>query len=41
MPMPMTFGKVMTVFLFILSMCAMAGLLAIRKLKASNPADMF
>ena len=41
MPMPMNFDKVVTVFLFILSMCAMAGLLAIRKLKASNPADMF
>jgi len=41
MPMPMTFNKVMTVFFFILSMCAMAGLLAIRKLKAANPADMF
>ncbi len=41
MPMPMNFSKVMTVFLFILSMCAMAGFLAIRKLKAANPADMF
>ncbi|GJL73942.1 ABC transporter permease DevC [Nitrosomonas sp.] len=41
MPMPMTFNKVMTVFFFILSMCAVAGLLAIRKLKAANPADMF
>ncbi len=41
MPMPMTLTKVVTVFLFILTMCAMAGLLAIRKLKAANPADMF
>lgn len=41
MPMPMTANKVITVFLFILSMCAIAGLLAIRKLKAANPADMF
>jgi len=29
------------VFAFILSMCAMAGFLAIRKLKAADPADMF
>lgn len=41
MPMPMTFSKVMTVFFFILSMCATAGFLAINKLKAANPADMF
>ncbi len=41
MPMPMTFSKVITVFMFILSMCAMAGFLAIHKLKAANPADMF
>ncbi|MDV6344074.1 ABC transporter permease DevC [Nitrosomonas sp. Is37] len=41
MPMPMTFSKAMTVFLFILSMCMTAGFLAIHKLKAANPADMF
>lgn len=41
MPMPMTFAKAMTVFLFILSMCMTAGFLAIHKLKAANPADMF
>ncbi len=41
MPMPISFSKVMTVFLFILSMCFTAGLLAIRKLKDANPADMF
>ena len=41
MPMPMTLSKVMTVFMFILSMCAIAGLLSIHKLKSSNPADMF
>lgn len=41
MPMPMTFIKVFTVFMFILSMCVLAGFLAIRKLKAANPADMF
>lgn len=41
MPMPMNPGKVLTVFACILSMCFMAGLLAIRKLKDANPADMF
>jgi putative ABC transport system permease protein len=41
MPMPMLWSKLITVFLFILSMCIMAGLLAIRKLKDANPADMF
>lgn len=41
MPMPMTWIKVITVFGFILSMCAAAGLLAVRKLRAANPADMF
>lgn len=41
MPMPLPFGKVTTVFMFMLSMCFMAGLLAIRKLKDANPADMF
>lgn len=40
-PMPMTSGKVLMVFIFILSMCATAGMLAMRKLKAANPADMF
>jgi putative ABC transport system permease protein len=41
MPMPMTLGRISTIFLFILSMCATAGMLAMRKLKAANPADMF
>ena len=41
MPMPMTWNKIITIFLFILAMCAIAGFLAIRKLKAANPADMF
>ncbi|MDP1558067.1 MAG: ABC transporter permease DevC [Nitrosomonas sp.] len=41
MPMPMTFSKVITIFFFILSMCTIAGFLAIHKLKAANPADMF
>ena len=41
MPMPMSLNKIITIFLFILAMCAAAGMLAMRKLKASNPADMF
>ena len=41
MPMPMSFSKVATVFFFILSMCATASFLAIRKLRDANPADMF
>lgn len=40
-PMQMTNDKVLTVFLFILSMCATAGMLAMHKLKAANPADLF
>ncbi|OQW74679.1 MAG: DevC protein [Proteobacteria bacterium ST_bin11] len=40
-PMPMTTDRAITVFAFILSMCATAGLLAVRRLKAANPADMF
>lgn len=40
-PMPMTTDRIVTVFVFILSMCAIAGILAMRKLKAANPADMF
>lgn len=41
MPMPISFSKTATVFGFILSMCATAGFLAIHKLKAADPADMF
>lgn len=41
MPMPISFSKTATVFAFILSMCATAGFLAIHKLKAADPADMF
>lgn len=40
-PMTMPFSKVVTVFLFIFTMCAGAGLLAIRKLKLADPAEMF
>jgi putative ABC transport system permease protein len=40
-PFPMELSKVATVFGFILTMCFGAGVLAIRKLKAADPADMF
>ena len=40
-PMPMTHDRAVIVFAFILSMCATAGMLAVRRLKAANPADMF
>lgn len=40
-PMPMTFIKIVNVFIMILSMCFFAGLLAIRKLRSANPADLF
>ncbi len=40
-PMLMTPDKIITVFVFILFMCAVAGFLAIHRLKSANPADMF
>lgn len=40
-PFPMPLSKVITVFNSILGMCGFAGLLAIRKLRAANPADLF
>ncbi|MDP9196905.1 MAG: ABC transporter permease DevC [Pseudomonadota bacterium] len=40
-PFPMPLSKIISVFLFILAMCAVAGALAMRKLKDANPADMF
>ncbi len=40
-PMPMPFSKIMTVFTLILTMCFFAGALAVRRLRAANPADMF
>ena len=40
-PFPMPLSKVLTVLGFIASMCGIAGLLAIRKLRAANPADLF
>lgn len=40
-PFPMGVERIASVFFFILIMCALAGLLAIRKLKSTDPADMF
>ncbi|SFK69089.1 putative ABC transport system permease protein [Nitrosomonas aestuarii] len=40
-PMLMTPDKIITVFVFILFMCTVAGFLAIHRLKSANPADMF
>lgn len=40
-PFPMGAERIASVFFFILIMCALAGLLAIRKLKSTDPADMF
>jgi putative ABC transport system permease protein len=37
----MTWDRTVTVFLMIFGMCALAGLLAMRKLRDANPADMF
>ncbi len=40
-PMPMSTSKILMVFGLISGMCAISGLLAIQKLRAANPADMF
>ena len=40
-PMPMPLEKIIKVFFMILGMCFASGLLAIRKLRSANPADMF
>ncbi len=40
-PMLMPFSKVVEVFFMIIFMCFASGLLAIKKLKSANPADMF
>lgn len=40
-PFPMEFSKAVTVFGLILTMCAAAGMLAVRKLNTADPADMF
>lgn len=40
-PMPMPFTKIVSVFVMIVIMCFVSGLLAMRKLRKANPADMF
>ncbi len=40
-PMPMPLSKILTVFSLIFTMCFFAGFLAMRKMRAANPADMF
>jgi putative ABC transport system permease protein len=41
LPLRLDFVLGITVFLMIFAMCAIAGLLAVRKLRDANPADMF
>ncbi|MDB5414699.1 MAG: lipid transporter [Rubritepida sp.] len=41
LPLAMYPERALTVFLMIFAMCAIAGLLAMRKLRDANPADMF
>ena len=41
LPLVMTPDRALTVFGMIFTMCALAGLLALRKLRDANPADMF
>lgn len=41
LPLAMTMERATTVFLLIFGMCALAGLLAMRKLRDASPADMF
>ncbi len=41
LPLHMSVERATTVFLMIFTMCAAAGLLAMRKLRDANPADMF
>ncbi len=41
LPLGMTLDRALAVFGMIFAMCAFAGLLAMRKLRAANPADMF
>lgn len=40
-PMPMPLHKILSVLAMIVTMCFISGMLAIRKLKRANPADMF
>ena len=41
LPLHMPFDRAVSVFLLIAGMCTLAGLLAVRKLRDANPADMF
>jgi putative ABC transport system permease protein len=41
LPLALSLDRVSSVFLMIFGMCALAGLLAMRKLRDANPADMF
>ncbi len=41
LPLQMEAGRATGVFLMIFAMCALAGMLAMRKLRDANPADMF
>ena len=41
LPLRLDFSMGLSVFLMIFAMCAVAGLLAVRKLRDANPADMF
>ncbi len=41
LPLSMDLSRATSVFLMIFTMCAVAGLLAMRKLRDANPADMF
>lgn len=41
LPLHMPLDRAVTVFLLIFGMCLIAGLLAVRKLRDANPADMF
>ena len=41
LPLEMDLSRALSVFGMIFTMCALAGLLAMRKLRDANPADMF
>jgi putative ABC transport system permease protein len=41
LPMYMTFGKAVTVFTMTVIMCSVSGAIAVRKLQAADPADIF
>jgi putative ABC transport system permease protein len=41
LPMYMTLAKAMTVFLMTVIMCFVSGAIAVRKLEAADPADIF